>query len=360
MRFDCYMSHCLYNKHGGYYTQPNHKIGRKGDFFTSVSVGDVWGALLARQFHEIWEKLGRPQNFTICEAGAHNAQFAADVFTEWQRISSPLLTATHYILVEPLPNFIEAQKETLQPFLNEGCKISWIKTLANLSPSSITGIIFSNELIDSLPVRLIRYVEGKWREIYIGASQSGGNFYEVEAPVDKDILAEINRWQIPPIEGYTTEVHIEARHWIRETSKILKRGVIFTIDYGLNAHQYYDPTRYLGTLRCYSHHRQLTDPLENPGKQDITAHVNWCLLRDEALKCHLDEIAFCDQRHFLIALWPDYFSSFTVANPIRPKTLRAFQTLIHPEHMGRAFKFLIHAREFPQCHTIKGLNGPKG
>lgn len=315
---------------------------------------------MANQFQEIWEKLDRPADFVICEAGAHDGQFAADVYTEWRRISSPLQSMAHYIFIEPLTPCLRIQKKTMQPFITKGARLSWIKSLSDLDPLSLTGIIFTNEVIDSLPVRLIRFVENKWREIYVGASESGGDFYEVEGPIDDDVRQEIELWKIPPIEGYTTELHLEARNWIREAARVLKRGAIITVDYGLSAEEYYDPIRSLGTLRCYSKHRQLANPLQNPGLQDITAHVNWSLLRHESQRCGLQEIGFCDQRHFLVGLWPDFFSSFTHTNPIEPKILRGFQALIHPEHLGRAFKFLIYGREWPAGYVMKGLTAHKG
>lgn len=360
MRFDCYMSHALYSEHGGYYNRADLPIGKKGDFYTSVSVGSVWGQLMGSQFHEIWEKLGRPEDFMICEAGAHDGQFAADVYTEWRRISSPLQSMAHYLFVEPLVPCQRAQKKIMEPHLMKGARVSWIKSLAELDSLSVTGVIFSNELVDSLPVRLIRYVEGQWREIYIGASGSGGDFYEVEGPLDEEGKQEVERWKIPAIEGYTTEIHIEARQWISEAARVLKRGAIFTVDYGLTAEEYYDPTRTQGTLRSYSKHRQLSHVLQDPGQQDITAHVNWTLLSHQARKYGLEELGFCDQRHFLVGLWPDFFSSFTIAKPIQPHMLRGFQALIHPEHMGRAFKFLIHGRQWPVGYTMKGLTGAKG
>ena len=50
-------------------TAPNSSgrctIGRAGDYFTSVSVGALFGRLLARQFAEMWERLGHP---TLLEA----------------------------------------------------------------------------------------------------------------------------------------------------------------------------------------------------------------------------------------------------------------------------------------------------
>ena len=54
-------------------------IGRRGDYFTSVSVGPLFGKMLAGQFIEIWRGLGRPNDFVIVEQGAHHGEFATDV-----------------------------------------------------------------------------------------------------------------------------------------------------------------------------------------------------------------------------------------------------------------------------------------
>src|SRR6516165_5054322 len=77
--FCWFMQQALYHPIHGYYSQPCNRIGRQGDFFTNVSVGPLFGRLLASQFLEMWEQLGKPTPFTIVEQGANNGDFAADV-----------------------------------------------------------------------------------------------------------------------------------------------------------------------------------------------------------------------------------------------------------------------------------------
>ena len=76
--FAWFMEQALYHPEFGYYASDRAEIGRKGDYFTNVSVGPLFGQLLAAQFVEIWTKLGKGDDFLIVEQGAHHGQFAAD------------------------------------------------------------------------------------------------------------------------------------------------------------------------------------------------------------------------------------------------------------------------------------------
>src|ERR1700720_2881351 len=80
--FDRFMEQALYHPEFGYYSSGQCQIGRHGDYFTNVSVGPLFGRLLAAQFAEMWEILGRPGDFTIVEQGAHEGEFAGDVLGE--------------------------------------------------------------------------------------------------------------------------------------------------------------------------------------------------------------------------------------------------------------------------------------
>ena len=88
--FARFMEQALYHPEHGYYSAGRCAIGRRGDYFTSVSVGSLFGTLLAGQFAEIWEKLNRPDDFTIVEQGAHHGEFAADVLAALREQHSEL------------------------------------------------------------------------------------------------------------------------------------------------------------------------------------------------------------------------------------------------------------------------------
>ena len=66
MPFACFMERCLYTPNTGYYTGPREKIGREGDFFTSLDVHPVFGALIGAQVIEMGRHLGEGP-FTVVE-----------------------------------------------------------------------------------------------------------------------------------------------------------------------------------------------------------------------------------------------------------------------------------------------------
>jgi SAM-dependent MidA family methyltransferase len=101
MRFDRFMELALYHHEHGYYTRPP-AIGSEGDFYTSVSVGALFGQLLARQARQMARLLDEPE-FWIIEQGAHDGQMALDLLSSL-RATDPVFFATlRYAIVEPSP-----------------------------------------------------------------------------------------------------------------------------------------------------------------------------------------------------------------------------------------------------------------
>src|SRR5262249_51208702 len=110
------MELALYHPAYGYYSSGRAAIGRRGDYFTNVSVGPLFGRLMAAQFVEIWQRLGQIDNFMIVEQGAHDGQFASDVLGAIQRRSPELFEVLRYRMVEPFPILQKRQMQTLEDF----------------------------------------------------------------------------------------------------------------------------------------------------------------------------------------------------------------------------------------------------
>src|SRR4029077_1819565 len=145
--FAWFMQQALYHPEHGYYSSGRCAIGRKGDYFTNVSVGPLFGEFLAAQFAEMWERLGSVEHFTIIEQGAHDGQFARDVLESLQKRAPEFFAALRYRIVEPFPILQDRQSRTLERFRD---KVEWRNSL-----QPFLGVHFSNELLDAMPVRLI-------------------------------------------------------------------------------------------------------------------------------------------------------------------------------------------------------------
>ena len=145
-------------------------------------------------------------------------------------------------------------------------------------------------------------------------------------------------------DGFTTEICPAAESWWREAAALLNRGKFVTIDYGLTAVDFFKPERKDGTLRAYYRHHASGDILANAGEQDITAHVNFSAIQAAGEAAGLSTEAFQTQAQFLTDIVRRAWQEGSAFGPWTPQRTRQFQTLTHPEHLGRAFRVLIQSR----------------
>jgi SAM-dependent MidA family methyltransferase len=322
--FDQFMAVALYHPHDGYYTSEKPSTGKRGDFFTSVSVGPVFGKLLAAQLLEMRDHLGAPDEFTLIEQGAHDGQLLADILAAW---SGPL---PHVIIVEPLANRRALQEKTLARWADQ---VAHVAHESELPP--FTGVFFANELLDAFPVKLLVRHHGTWLERRV--DHDGTGFVFVETP-----------WAgAPPpvpddIPHFVTEICPSLEPWIITLAAKLQRGWLLLIDYGHPAAIRYQPARSAGTLAAYRNHQRIDNPLADPGAQDLTAHVDFTAVALIAEQAGLSLAGFTDQHHALTALAAQIFPAMPEAGltTAAAREMRALRQLLHPESMGTSFKFL--------------------
>ena len=100
--FARFMELALYCPETGYYEANKDTVGRAGDFITSVSVGSLFGELLAFQFAQWLEALpGSDGGWRLIEAGAHDGKLAQDILNWFQTHAPRRLEQMEYVLVEP-------------------------------------------------------------------------------------------------------------------------------------------------------------------------------------------------------------------------------------------------------------------
>ena len=353
--FARFMERALYEPELGYYERQK-EIGRRGDFFTSVSVGNLFGKLLAFQFSEwrnddceLSEKQKSP--FQIVEAGAHDGRLAADILKWFHEFRPEFFSKLEYWIIEPSATRRQWQQKTLADFAPQikwAADISKFAVETNCESTGVNGIIFSNELLDAMPVHRLRWnaAEKKWRECVVG--WNGQKFiWELAQPISKiaDQLPQLpdELTAILP-DGFTTEISPAATDWWRQAVAVLNRGKLLTIDYGLTQEEFFLPERSRGTLRAFAQHHFNEDLLANVGEQDLTTHINFSALQIAGENAGLQTEGLIAQSKFLTRIaertWkePEHFGKWTA------ERVKQFQTLTHPEHLGRSFRALIQAR----------------
>jgi SAM-dependent MidA family methyltransferase len=324
--FAWFMKQALYHPEHGYYSSGRCAIGQRGDYFTNVSVGPLFGRLLTAQFAEMCARLGAPENFVIVEQGAHHGDFARDVLESASKYRPDFFTALRYRIVEPFLILQVRQSQTLQSFRE---KVEWRDAI-----EPFVGVHFSNELLDAMPVDL--------RGELVGLDGDDLAFVpKTAAPLTKP--SGVSQ---PPSEK--RPCNQAALDWLDTVSRNLRRGYVLIIDYGFARDEFHE------SVQVRAHHRQLDSPFEQIGRADITMRVDWTSIARRAQANGLRVAGFTDQHHFLtgiISEWPEVMQTDADA-----KMKRDLQTLLHPEMLGRSFQVLALARNVdPEAMRLAGF-----
>lgn len=344
--FARFMELALYDPGDGYYAAGKARIGREGDFYTNVSVGPVFGWLLARQFEEMWERLGRPEPFFLIEQGAHDGRLAADILSV---VAGPFARAVRFAIVEPSRPGRERQEQTLAEC---AFPVRWVGDIAELGP--FTGAVFGNELLDAFPFHLLRSTGHGWRELFVAGES--GSFTFVESEISAEAQAEAVHL-LRRAEGVLAEVRPAAAVWLRNIAARMRRGFVLVADYGEESEILFAPEKSAGTFACYRNHRRDELPLEDPGSKDITAHVDFAAVLRAGEKNGFVSAGYSDQYHFIVALADPLLRSADGRGGAKP--LRQLKTLLHPQIMGRAFKFLCLAKNCSLGEPLIGFRHGK-
>jgi len=325
--FSRFMELALYAPGLGYYSAGARKFGEDGDFITAPELSPLFGRTLARQVAEIMAH-SMPQ---VMELGAGSGKLAADVLGELERMDS---LPQRYDILEVSADLRARQQELLRarvPHLMD--RVRWLDVL----PENISGAVIANEVLDALPVHLLR-----WTDVGIverGVASEGEKFtWQERQPANAALLKIAQNISVP--KNYLSEISLATRGLIFSLCMRLQQGALLFIDYGFGAGEYYHPQRNQGTLMCHYRHHAHDDPFYLPSLQDITAHVDFTAIAESAIDSGAELLGYTSQAHFLINCG---IADFMAESD--PENLRDYlplsaqlQKLTSPAEMGELFK----------------------
>jgi SAM-dependent MidA family methyltransferase len=345
------MEFALYDRTFGYYARAAQRSGRAGDFFTSVDVGPLFGELLAAQLAEmatILQATAEPAThaennhpsarsavpvFDLVEAGAGNGRLSADILRALRDRHPELYPHVRLHLIEASAAARAAQHATLGDVRDR------LSSTSGLLPESFEGVLVANELLDAFPVHQVVMREDGLKETYVAAVRR-----TIEGPPSTpELESYLDRLGVRLEPGWRAEINLRAVEWIRDAAQRLTRGFIILIDYGHEARELYSASHAHGTLTTFSGHRSDVAPgaapwLEQPGEQDITAHVDFTSVRDAAEGAGLTTIAFLDQTYFVLGLVEQW-----TATALAQRSA-ALKTLVMPGGLGSTHKVMIFGK----------------
>lgn len=338
-----YMNLALYDETHGYYMKERTKIGRSGDFFTSIYVSDVFGKLFASLFIRLVKTGQIPPH--ICELGGGDGKFARAILEEWKDRSFHTYDTLTYTIIETSPYQRAKQRETLGDFSGKVVQYKSVDEFRQ-QQKQFSGIVFSNEFFDALPVHVVTREQGMLHELFVAVRH--GRLTEEKWPLEnEDILAYLRERNILLEDGQRLEIPLAMKAFILESASRFEQGVMFTVDYGYTDEEWQLPSRRQGSLRGYYQHRLIPNPLAYPGEMDITAHIQWDALRLYGEKAGWEWVNTIRQDRFLLAAGIlDYLVAHHDSDPFSEQSRRnrAIRSLITDEGMSASFQVMIQQK----------------
>jgi SAM-dependent MidA family methyltransferase len=294
LTFRDWMAAALYDERGGYYSRPDlERWGRAGDYRTSPERSPLFAATFARYFKNLYDELGSPNSLTLIEAGGGAGRFARVVLDTLQRDAPAVFDSLRYVFDEAAADSRARASALLAPHSGrvefrsirnltgdaQSTTADAQRTIAdtqNSMPTHGAFVLFSNELLDALPVHRVVMRGGRLRELYVTEGEGGGFEFDEGEPSTPRLAEHFARFGMTLDEGQLAEVNLEAEEWFARAASLEGSGFVVTVDYGDDARSLVNaPHRREGTLRAFSGHRIVEDLLASPGARDLTTTVNW-------------------------------------------------------------------------------------
>ena len=295
---------------------------------------------------------------------------ARDLVAALRGADPELLARIELVLVEANPGMRRRQQALLQEA--DDLPLRWC-SLDALGSAPVHGVVIAHELLDALPVERLIWREGSLQQQWVELNPNG-ELQTTHRPLPDGLHHEIRRVcsqggiQLPPPdaeEGWTTEWNSALPDWFAAAAAAVDAGVLLVIDYALEAQRYFTARRSDGTLMAVCAQQAGLSPLDQPGEQDLTAHLcievvddaaqrNGWMVGDQAKQGEaLLALGLAERLHGLQQL-----PGHQLAEALHRR--EALLRLVDPAGLG-AFRWLTYRRRLPEDgFSLSGAQGSSG
>ncbi|EIB38406.1 SAM-dependent methyltransferase [Campylobacter jejuni] len=255
--------------HESYYKNAVN-IGKNGDFFTAVSVGNLFGTLLAKHFLNLIDKKILQPPLELVEIGANEGYLSRDFLAALLELRPEIFSQISFFIIEPHEKLRTLQKKTL-----EGVEFSHKNSLKECHFKN--AFFFCNELFDSFACELIDHDKMAFVE----------NFKLIFKNMDENLITKCKA-----LNFTKGELSLELENFFKDLDQACDRFVFAGFDYGTFNVQNF-------SLRIYQKH-EVFNPFEVSlkdffGKSDLTYNVNFTHLQKLIKEYDFKPLAFKKQ-----------------------------------------------------------------
>jgi NADH dehydrogenase [ubiquinone] 1 alpha subcomplex assembly factor 7 len=325
-----YMAEALANPKYGYY-MTGDPLGKDGDFITAPEISQMFGELIGLWCAITWNQMGSPAKIKLIEMGPGRGTLMADALRALA-MAPTFLAAAEIHMIETSPTLCKRQKRNLEVL---GIDIQWHESFADVPEGPF--ILIANELIDALPIRQFEKSVAGWGERKIGCNKDGDLIWMLDQRV------AIVKALIPPAllasaPGSIFEFCQAGVSLVTSIAESLLEfgGAALFIDYG------HGQSAIGNTLQAVRDHRY-HDILKNPGEVDLTAHVDFARLAENARAAGAASYGAITQREFLRPLGIEHRAKqlkAVASTGQKTAVITGLNRLISPDEMGTLFKVL--------------------
>ena len=330
-----YMQRALADPTHGYYMQrrPFGQAGEDGgDFITAPEVSQMFGELVGAWLADLWQRMGQPKRFCLTELGPGRGTLMADILRA-ASVLPDFIAAAQVHFVETSEHLRAAQRQLVP-------NAQWHDDISTLAP--LPTLMVANEFFDALPIQQYRKQSGGWAAVQIASD--GDNLMFIDGPPEHSPFSAALQHCLPT--DIAEDDIVEAAPAVETAMQGISRhiatygGGALLIDYGHAKAARGDSFQ---ALRGHGY----VDPLAEPGLADLTAHVNFPLLRHIAETAGLTASPITEQGHFLEALGLSLRAQQLMQlSPGREMDIQSERhRLAAPQEMGSLFKVLAIAHK---------------
>lgn len=347
--FRDYMHLCLYHPDYGYYRSGEGRVGRTGDFYTSAYIGDVMGGQLAA-----WIERFAPQWFPgadrveVVDWGGGTGRLGRQMLDAWAS-SGSAVASFRLTVVDANPAHLSQARELLADATAAGrAGVMHAAEAEAFDWKRSPTVVVANELLDAFPVHRVAMIGDRLTEQGVAWDQTSGRpMFCSMAPSKPELADWLDRQQVRLAENQVTEIGLEGANWMAQMADRLGDAVVILIDYGDETKELTGRHRMDGTLMMYERHIAHADPFRNPGGQDMTAHVDFDLVRAVAVRSNWTERWYGTQKRFLVESGVlEQLSGHSFTDPFHPvvRRNRAIRQLLLSDGMSELFKVQIWSK----------------
>jgi len=296
-------------------------LGAKGDFITAPEISQIFGELIGLWLVDVWIRAGKPDPVHYVELGPGRGTLAKDALRVMARYD--LAPQVHF--VEGSPTLRKAQEKAV-PGATFHDDLSEV-------PEDAPMLLVANEFLDALPVRqLVKTADG-WREVMVAAK--GDRFVLMAGAEPRDDSVPASRRNLS--RGTVLEMSSACAAVMGEIGQRLadQGGTALIVDYG------YTEPRAGSSVQAVREHSKV-DAMEAPGEADLTAHVDFVLMRHIAASKGARWLGTVDQGRWLRRLGIDARAEALAQAAVAGKegVLTARDRLVNADQMGELFKVM--------------------